>query len=178
MSNAVNSTQKWYVITSKPREERRAFDNLASQGIEVFYPKISAVKKRQGVKSVSIEPLFPNYLFVKLDSESTNFNAIRSTRGVANFVRFGANMATVNEPLIEQLKQDTEITGDSEQLPSLADLENYHRGDALIVTNGPFKGLSAIYKSSDGLERSIILLNMLGQQNEVAVSNQDIDKEA
>ncbi|TKB46154.1 transcription/translation regulatory transformer protein RfaH [Thalassotalea mangrovi] len=176
MSNAVNSTAKWYLITSKPRDERRAFDNLAGQGIEVFYPKISAVKKRQGKKSVTIEPLFPNYLFVKLDSELANFNAIRSTRGVASFVRFGAEMATVNEQLIEKLKQDTEITGNPEQLPTLAELEDYNRGDALIVTSGPFKGLSAIYKASDGLERSIILLNMLGQQNEVVVSNQDFDK--
>ena len=79
------STAKGFVLTSKPREEQRAHDNLTSQGYEVFLPKISKISKRQGKKSVSLAPLFPNYLFINLDPEQANFNAIRSTRGGGQF---------------------------------------------------------------------------------------------
>ena len=170
----MSNTQKnnWFLLTSKPREEQRAFDNLTSQGYDVFLPKVAKVKKRQGVKSVSLEPLFPNYLFINLDQSEANFNAIRSTRGVGSFVRFGLNHAILNDSLVEQIKQNIEGCDNK----SLDDLLIYQQGEKVQVTQGPFKGLEAIYKTKDGLERCILLINMLGQQNEVAVENQAIEK--
>lgn len=60
---------QWHVLTTKPKNEKRAHDNLKAQGFEVFLPLIAQVKKRQGLKSVAIEPLFPNYLFVKFNQK-------------------------------------------------------------------------------------------------------------
>ena len=162
----------WFLLTSKPREEQRAFDNLANQGFEVFLPKVAKVKKRQGIKSVSLEPLFPNYLFINLDQSEANFNAIRSTRGVGSFVRFGLKHATLNQNLVEQIR--TNIEGSDNK--SLDDLLIYQQGEKVQVTQGPFKGLEAIYKTKDGLERCILLIKMLGQENEVAVEHQAIEK--
>ncbi|TWX54067.1 transcription/translation regulatory transformer protein RfaH [Colwellia hornerae] len=162
----------WFLLTSKPREEQRAFDNLSNQGYEVFLPKIAKVTNRQGVKSVSLQPLFPNYLFINLDLSEANFNAIRSTRGVGSFVRFGLNYATLNENLIKEIKQN--IEGSDHK--SLDDLLTYQQGEKVQVTQGPFKGLEAIYKTKDGLERCIILIKMLGQESEVAIENQAIEK--
>ncbi|TRX57203.1 transcription/translation regulatory transformer protein RfaH [Thalassomonas sp. M1454] len=167
------SSQHWYVLTSKPREEQRAFDNLTSQGHDVFLPKIAKVKKRQGIKVVSLEPLFPNYLFIRLDKEQANFNAVRSTRGVGAFVRFGATQATISEQLIEKIKQDTQGEAESK---TLDDLIKFNSGEKVEITEGPFKGLEAIYKSKDGLERSILMVKMLGQENEIKIENQVIEK--
>lgn len=167
------TSRNWYLLTSKPREEQRAFDNLTSQGHEVFLPKVSKVKKRQGVKSVSLVPLFPNYLFIYLDTVEANFNAIRSTRGVGAFVKFGLNHATIQSNLIERIQKD--VQGD-EGNKSLEQLLNFNSGDKVEISEGPFKGLQAIYKAKDGLERSILLVKMLGQENEVAIENHAIDK--
>ena len=41
---------QWFVLTTKPREEQRAYDNLTSQGYEVFYPKITKVVKKRDLK--------------------------------------------------------------------------------------------------------------------------------
>jgi transcriptional antiterminator RfaH len=58
----------------------------------------------------------------------------------------------------------------------LDDLLTYQQGEKVQVTQGPFKGLEAIYKTKDGLERSILLIKMFGQEKEVAVENQAIEK--
>ncbi|WP_228445440.1 transcription/translation regulatory transformer protein RfaH [Thalassotalea sp. HSM 43] len=163
----------WYVLTSKPRDEQRAHDNLVSQGFEVFLPKVSTVKKRQGIKSVSLEPLFPNYLFIQLDPKSSNFNAIRSTRGVGSFVRFGANHAVIAKDMIEQMKQNQESDNSAK---TLNDMLRFQRGDKVAINHGPFAGLEAIYKAKDGLERSVLMVKMLGQENDVCVDNQHFDK--
>ena len=89
-------------------------------------------------------------------------------------MRFGVNMATLKDSLIQQIKQN--IEGDENK--SLDDLFIYQQGDKVQVTQGAFTGLEAVYKTKDSLERCVILINMLGQENEVAVDNQAIEKVA
>lgn len=167
-----NGTEKWFVITSKPRSEQRAVENLTSQHIEVYLPKIKRLKKRQGKKVIIEEVLFPNYLFIKLTIEKSNFNAIRSTRGVGSFVRFGLNYATINNELIAQLK--TDLAESSEQ-NTVETLTNIDKGEQLIITEGPLQGLTGIYQCKDGLERSVLLLNILGKENKVVIENNHFD---
>ena len=167
-----NGTEKWFVITSKPRSEQRAVDNLTSQHIEVYLPKIKRLKKRQGKKVIIEEVLFPNYLFIKLTIEKSNFNAIRSTRGVGSFVRFGLNYATINNELIAQLKTDL---AESTEQNTIEILTNIDKGEQLIITEGPFQGLTGIYQCKDGLERSVLLLNILGKENKVVIENNHFD---
>jgi transcriptional antiterminator RfaH len=172
MLNEVNT--QWFVLTSKPREEQRAYDNLTAQGYEVFLPKIVKVIKKKGIKVVSLQPLFPNYLFISLDKQVANFNSIRSTRGVGSFVRFGLNPATINNAIINGIKQSNT---DEDQHKTLDELLIYHQGDVIKFTKGPFKGLQAIYQTKDGLERSILMVKMLGQESQVIVKNKDFEKE-
>ena len=167
------STEKWFLLTTKPKSEQRAVENLTSQGVEVYFPKVKQLKKRQGKKVVLQEALFPSYIFVKLNTEKDNFNAIRSTRGVGSFVRFGLNYAQVNENLISQLKGDLENLLEQTNFASLTQVE---KGAELIITEGPFAGLSAIYYCKDGLERSVLLLNILGKENKVVIENNHFDK--
>jgi transcriptional antiterminator RfaH len=172
MVNAV-STQ-WFVLTTKPREEQRAYDNLVIQGYEVFLPKIAQVIKKNGLKAVALKPLFPNYLFIQLDKQMANFNAIRSTRGVGSFVRFGLNQATIDSRIIDDIKQSIATEKQGKTLDELLD---YCQGDTVELTQGSLKGLKAIYQAKDGLERSILMVKMLGQESKVIISNQGFEKE-
>ena len=169
-----SSNTQWFVLTSKPREEQRAIDNLTMQGHVVYLPKVAKVIKRKGIKTVTLAPLFPNYLFIQLDNQVANFNAIRSTRGVGSFVRFGMKQAVIDNTIIESLKQSLNSEDENKTLDELL---SYTQGDQLEITTGPFKGLQAIFKTKDGLERSILMVKMLGQENEVTVKNQDFEKQ-
>jgi hypothetical protein len=84
-----------------------------------FFPKMAQVTKKKGLKQIALKPLFPNYLFIHLDKQVANFNAIRSTRGVGSFVRFGLNQAIINSDIIGGSK--TNIAGDK-QGKTLAEL--------------------------------------------------------
>jgi transcriptional antiterminator RfaH len=163
----------WFVLTTKPREEQRAYDNLTSQGYEVFLPKVAKVIKKKSVKTRALQPLFPNYLFIQLDKQVANFNAIRSTRGIGSFVRFGLNQATIDNSIIEDIKKS--IAG-NKQGKTLAELLDYCEGDTVELTQGSLIGLKAIYQAKDGLERSILMVKMLGQESQVIVKNHDFEK--
>jgi transcriptional antiterminator RfaH len=78
---------------------------LISQGYDIFLPKIAKVIKRKVIKTLALQPLFPNYLFIQLDKQVANFNAICSTRGVGSFVSFGLNHAVIGNAIIEVIKK-------------------------------------------------------------------------
>ncbi len=158
----------WYLLYCKAREEERAVQHLQNQGIESFYPVKSVEKIRKGVKSVKQEPLFPNYLFVSLDPETANFNAIRSTRGVASFVRFGNTYTKVDDLIVSQLQLKLTNTN-----KSIDDSELPKHGDNVVINEGTYKGLEAIFKASDGLERSILLIKLIEQQAELTIDNKN-----
>ena len=102
-----------------------------------------------------------------------NFNAIRSTRGVGSFVRFGLNQAIIDNSIIDDIKKN--IAG-NKQGKTLEELLAHCQGDTVELTQGSLKGLEAIYQAKDGLERSVIMVKMLGQESQVILKTQDFEK--
>lgn len=165
-------SKQWYVVYCKSREESRALQNLENQGVESFFPKICKAKLLRGKKTVVEEALFPSYLFIFADKEDIIFSCIRSTRGINDFVRFGGEIANISATLIEQLKMVCHAINEFEvDTKSL-----FKNGDKVEILSGSFKGAQAIFESSDGLKRSMLLLNVLNQENKISFNNRDIKK--
>ena len=115
--------------------------------------------------------LFPNYLFIKANQVDANFNSIRSTPGVAKFVRFGVNLAVIDELLISKLKND--LINHEVALNKTAAMQP---NEKVTITEGPFSGFEAIYQHKDGLHRTVLLLKMLNNTVSVNVANEHVQK--
>ncbi len=165
-------SKQWFVVYCKSREEVRAQQNLQNQGIHSFFPKIRKQKIIRGKKTDVEEALFPSYLFVFIDQEDSNFPCIRSTRGINSFVRFGNKIACVSEKLIKQLEDACHSINDLE-IDTKSLLKN---GDKVEILNGSFQGLTAIFEEQDGLNRSMLLLKVLNQENKISFCNKEIKK--
>ena len=156
----------------KSRSEQRAQQNLMNMAIESFYPLIYKEKILRGKIQRREEPLFPGYLFVLADTDSECFHKIRSTRGINNFVRFGLNLTTVSQQLIDGLKlmchRHSQQQVDTKEL--------LQAGDKVEISSGAFKGLVAIFAHDDGLERSMLLLNILNKENKLSFKNSELTK--
>lgn len=157
----------WYLLFCKPRQEARAKINLQNQGIEAFFPLLKTEKLVKGRRTVKESALFPNYLFVRLNSQNCNFSAVKNTRGISGFVSYGASYQIVPEQLISEL-QNFKPNLNTNDLPNA--------GDLVCLNNGSFKDVQAIFKEPDGDMRSILLINLLNQKIEVTVDNKDIRK--
>src|SRR4051812_8030711 len=81
----------WYLVHTKPRQERVALENLERQGFQCYLPTLPSERLRQGLLALSLEPLFPRYLFIRLGEggSARSWMPIRSTRGVSRLVSFG-----------------------------------------------------------------------------------------
>lgn len=161
-------TPSWYVIQCKGGESFRAAEHLTNQGYDVFHPVLTLKRKRQG-KLVSVtEPLFPYYLFIRLDQVVSNWRPIRSTRGVLRLLTFGNKPIATPNALIDTLRSQPH------QQDSIHTY--FSAGEKVTITEGPFKDLEAIFTRCKGEERAIVLLNVLNRPQHLEVPVGGIQK--
>ena len=156
--------QAWYLLYCKRGQLQRAQEHLERQAVHCLTPVITLEKIQRGKRTEVTEPLFPNYLFVEFDPEVIHTTTINATRGVSHIVRFGARPATVPASVIHQLsiyKQPEDLTDPETPFP----------GDDVVITEGAFEGLKAIFAEPDGEARSMLLLNLLNKQVLQSVKN-------
>ena len=107
MCKMISVGEKWFLLKTKTRQEKRAMENLQRQHAECYCPEVFVEKICRGKKSQVIEILFPGYLFVNFRNPASSINSVKNTRGVQSFVSFGGHPALVPSPLIQELKQRT-----------------------------------------------------------------------
>ena len=159
----------WYAIHTKARQEYVAMENLVRQSYEVFLPLIRQSRRRRGRWQAVTEPLFPGYLFSRLDLEADNIAPIRSTRGVAGLVRFGGLPCPVPADVVENLQS---LQESEEGVICTATL--FQPGDRVSISEGPLAGLEGIFLAASGKERVSLLLDFLGKQQRIDVSRHQI----
>ena len=119
-----------------------------------------AMARGLGKPVVVAEPMFPSYVFVQLDTSENikgqSWSPIRSTLGVRDLVKFGGHPAKVDADLITALHE-------REQLQQSNPQALFAAGDKVVITDGPFAGIEAIYQTADAEQRSMILLSMLNK---------------
>ena len=163
------TTSAWYLVHTKPRQEVVALLNLQRQGYECYLPQMRAERiRRRRLQSV-IEPLFPRYLFVRLDSshQGKSWAPVRSTLGVSQLVRFGGCAAKVDEELVLMLRQ-REQASPAEAL--------FRPGEVVLVAEGPFAGIEAVYQTSDAQRRSHILIEILSRSVSMKIETGQLRK--
>lgn len=165
---AVNK-KEWYLLYCKGKEELRALTNLENQGIDSFFPTMKIEKKVRNKLTCKDVVIFPNYLFVEIDKDTANFNSIRSTRGVIDFVKCGATYIKVPSGLVTELKVKQACRDKAENA-----VVAYNEGESVIIQGGPFKGIEAIYQCKDGLERSVLLINLIHNVTTMSIANAEI----
>jgi transcriptional antiterminator RfaH len=169
--NTEGARKTWYLVYTKPRQEEVALLNLERQGYNAYLPKLRQWRKRRGKRELMVEPLFPRYLFIHLDSETDNWAPIRSTLGVSSLVRFGAEPARVPDEFVAQLRACESREG----LHEWAEPE-FRPGEVVRVAEGPFQGLEGVLLAPSGEERVILLLDIVGREVRAQLSRSQIER--
>jgi len=152
----------WYLIHSKPRQEKVALENLERQGYPCYLPVLRLEKLRRGALVVLDEPLFSRYLFVQLDTDSSarSWTPIHSTRGVSRLVRFGVEPARVDDALVAYLRQQQ-----GQEVKRL-----FEPGQRVQVIEGAFAGVEGVFQIDDGQARAMVLIELLSRQVRLPVA--------
>jgi transcriptional antiterminator RfaH len=145
----------WYLVRTKSGKERWVRDQLSAQVPDVFLPLLEARTPRWGKLAWTIAPLFPGYLFARLDPQKQYFN-VRYMSGVQGLVCAG------NEPLAVPSRVVEEIRRRGVNGVVKIEEKDFGSGEHLRVVEGPFRGFEAIFERYlSGAERIAILLSAI-----------------
>ena len=163
--NIEQQCAQWYVVLTKPKQELRAQENLERQGGVAFVPMFTNERICRGKRVVRQEPLFPGYLFLQTQAQGELLSKVRSTFGVRQLLTFANQVMTIDDRIIDDLRQRSSTISPTQQ---------FMVGQIVTLKNGPFQHYQAIFKAYNGDERCIILLGLLGKQNELVIELADL----
>ena len=154
---------RWYAIQTKPNREKEVEKRLFDLRLEVFLPWMRARRRIGSRFHWVLIPLFPGYLFCRLDLMESG-KAARYSPGVKDFLKFGNQIAEVAIEIVTSLR---------ERCPGgIAEIDSVPAkpGDAVKISEGPFCGLEAIFeRKMKGSERVAVLLDILGRQTRLVL---------
>lgn len=161
---------RWYAIQTKSNKEKEVEKRLSDLHIEVFLPWMRARRRIGSRFHWVLAPLFPGYLFCRLDLMESG-KAARYSPGVKDFLKFGNQIAEVGSDIVQTLRERCP-DGVAQINPVTA-----KRGDPVRINEGPFSGLEAVFDQSlKGSERVAVLLEILGRQTRLVLPSEAIAK--
>jgi transcription antitermination factor NusG len=152
----------WYALKSKPRKEDALWRQAKAEGYEIYYPRLRV--NPVNPRARKLIPYFPSYLFVHIDIEHVGQSVFEWMPYSSGLVSFGGEPSVVPDHLISTLQKKIEEINKSGG-------ETFHElkhGDLVLIQNGPFRGLEAIFDTRlSGDERVRVLLELIASNRQV-----------
>lgn len=153
---------KWFAIYTKPRFEKKLMRQLYEAQIPFYGPMISRrFRSPSGKLRLSIEPLFPNYVFIH-GTEMQRYTAV-CTGSVSRWMP-----VTNPTELVTDLRQiHNLILTDAPLAPEL----RLQPGQKVRVKSGVFKGFEGVIIRRENQVRLLIAVRYMGRGASVALDD-------
>ena len=153
----------WYIISTKPRAEKKLQAILHILHILHVLPTYVKVRKVQRRTVKADIPIFPGYLMARLSSED-RLNVLKTNLATAVIPLSNARVA------LHQLHQVMKAAKETEDFRLVVPTE---AGDSVRIVNGPMKGLQGRVKTVEGKTILTVNVEAFGGAIEVQVSPED-----
>jgi len=155
--------KRWYVVHTQARQEVRAEVNLRRQGFEVWLPWIRRPRRHARRVDNTLTPLFPRYLFVRLDFASEPWRSINGTFGVVRLLCNGDAPLVVPTGLVEEIIERCDEAG-----TIIGPLRPLIIGEHVKVTMDRFD-FEGLFETRSGQDRVVLLVKLLGREVRTSV---------
>ena len=161
---------RWYAIQTKGNKEKEVAKRLTDLKFEIFMPWLRDRRRIGSKYHWVLVPLFPGYLFCRLDLVVSGKTA-RYSPGVKDFLRFGNDITEISNDIIVALQERCPEGIAAVNPVSLT------AGDSVRINEGPFAGLRAIFeRKMKGTERVAVLLELLGRQTRLILPSETVSR--
>ena len=151
---------RWYAVYTQCRMETWARANLWERGVEAYLPRYHKRRRHARRTEWIAAPLFPRYLFARVDLSNTGRRLVGAAPGVVSLVCMGREPASLADAVIEDIRAREGEDG-------LIDLERERAlrpGEEVRVCEGPFRDAVGLFAAPGDRDRVFVLLNLLGRE--------------
>ena len=155
----------WYVAHTRPRCEKKLAESCAREGVTVTLPCYRSVKKYRSKTVVFQKPLFPNYVFLRLEPRQRQM--IYQSDHVANLLE------VVDQQLFEAQLGDILQALDTDSEIVLA--PQIKAGERVKIKSGPLRGVEGVVEQRSGMTYVMLRLDFIGQAAAVKVEASELE---
>ena len=155
----------WSVVHCRPRCEKKVAAFCEKEGIFHVLPLFKSVKTYRGKKVVFQKPLFPNYVFLRLDH--SHRLRVRQNRYVANL------LDPPDQSEFEQQLESILLALESGMEVHLA--SHITEGSRVKITTGPLRGLEGMVVRRQGMTEVVLRLDFIAQAAVVKISAGELE---
>ncbi len=163
------SGSQWFAVWTRSRQEKSAATMLATLGVLHFLPLKSEVHEWSDRKQTVTVPLFPGYLFVRINLAKDSRVMVLNTSGVAGFVGNQTGPLPIPDRQIEDIRTALETRVECTVIPLLTD------GDRVRVLRGPLAGIQGKLVRSNSSSRLSISIETIHKSLLINVSQHDVE---
>ncbi|GGE47059.1 UpxY family transcription antiterminator [Pedobacter mendelii] len=147
----------WYIIYTKPKQEKNLVKDLGFMGIEIYLPITNEKRKWKDRIKVIEYPLFPSYVFVKLKNY-LQFYSSSKARGFISYIKTGKKLAIVRNSVIENINLALKEVDNFE-----VSNEKFSPGMKITISKGSFNGLGCEVVNHKGKNKVLVRVNLLNR---------------
>jgi transcription antitermination factor NusG len=156
----------WFVAHTRPRCEKKLADYCEREGISVTLPLYRSVKKYRGKTVTFHKPLFPGYLFLRIEPEATK--KVYQSDYVANL------LSVVDQATFEKQLGDILLALETDLEIFLA--PNITAGARVRIKSGPLRGLEGLVEQRSGVTMVLLRLDFISQAAAVKIEATELDR--
>ncbi len=151
--NLGEGDQKWYVVHTKPRCEKKLAEYSKQYEVNYYLPLVDSVRVYNNRKVKFTKPMFPGYVFVKCDPAGRRQLTI--TGYVAYWLPVINQMVLVND--LQQINSGRELGVEFIRAEFLA------KGTKVEIIKGPFAGIIGYVEDQKDIKEVILQVTLLRQ---------------
>jgi transcription antitermination factor NusG len=148
----------WYVVYTRPKQERKVAKYLEQKKIHHYLPTISKVSHWHDRKKLITTPLFPSYIFVMLKQMKEYYDVMNENSGFLYYVKSGGTNARVDEKIIEGIRLILDNTVNVE-----CSTDYIQPGRDIVIRYGPFKGLNCQVIEHNNQQKVLVTVHLLNR---------------
>ena len=144
----------WYVVYTKPKWEKKVAERLNEIGVVAYCPLVAKERQWSDRKKVVNVPLFNSYIFVQIEEQERS--RVFEIPGAVRYLFWLGKPAMVKDSEIETIQNWLSAPATYE-----VSLDQWKKGDKIVLESGPFASQSAIIQEVKQ-NHYIMILESLG----------------
>jgi transcription antitermination factor NusG len=142
----------WYVLYTKPRQEKKVADSLNSIEIEAFCPMVTVVKQWSDRKKKVQLPLINSYVFVNIEEHQRE--AVFKVSGIVRYLFWLGKPAVVRAIEIEALQKSLD------GIVASFEVSVIQKNTIYKIPEGPFQGFEGFVKKINATTIQLLLVDL------------------
>ena len=166
LDNETNNN--WYALYTKPRAEKRVYNEFQKLGIQAYLPLRKELKPWSDRKKWVETPIINSYIFIHIPI--SDYLRVYESSGVVAYVTANKKPVIIPDHEIDAMKKAVESN-----LSLNVEACTIQKGQTITITSGPLKGISGEVMEMQGAKKFYLRISHINYMLVIDLNDEETE---